>query len=418
MGTSGADVQFFPEILENTLKGSFANATAFMDSPLASEGVVIVKDTMPAFGPKSIGTSITVPRFNSLGDFQRAGGASNDGTGKLSDGTTDIPTRTLGVRGDEKANIERGVLSFQVTDWSASSPAGDPYQEAVDSVMPAATRLMDEAIVEAACASDLPTGMIEDVYDAAAPRYLDYDVFVDAKMRFEDKQDGVVGVVVHSKTLARLWKLTDANGRPLLIDSMSGDNKLPRLHGLAIVSSDRLPVTATIAATLTASNGSGSAISTSGPAGAGSAAPDRHVDLRIECMKAGARGTSTIRWSTNGGKSWVQDGTIVKYVTTTSGYVDIVDTMGRYTGITIAFSSATNAVADTWTATTVSKFTSLIVKKGSLAFWYNRARLAVDSVRVPKLNATEAAAHVYFAAHRYNQCGGTELPGVVKIRHN
>jgi hypothetical protein len=287
-----------------------------------------------------------------------------------------------------------------------SNPLGDAYGEGVRQIMSAATRRMDKAIIDAAVDSSTELGLSLDKFSAG--RTLDYDLFVDGKMLFRDFQDDIAGMVVNSKVLAQLYKLKDGVGRPLLTDPVNGG--LPRMLGVPVSVSDRLPVaTGSTMGAVTSAGTTPPVITLSGT-------PVRNVDLRIECTVLGARGTAKVRYSIDGGATWIQDGTFVPYVTTAATFV-IYDQEGTSTGITAAYANNTAAVDNVWTAQSANKYTSLIVKKGALAFWYNQAAIGLKELIQPLNDSTISALHLYFTAHRYKRVRGTPLSGVVKLLH-
>jgi hypothetical protein len=398
-----------PEIFDQAIQASFSNKTAFMGSPLAQAGVVVVRGTMPQSGPEVIGDVISVPYFESIGDFIDLGGVANDGSGYLADGVTPIAPKQIGMT-KESERIQHSVLPFQVTQWARANPLGDPYQSAAQQVVEAAQRRMDAAIIAAAVDSSTATGLVANVYSATSPRYLDYDVFVDAKMLFRDWQDGIAGMVVHSKTLANLWKLKDALGRPLLIKDPT-DGAMPRLHGLPIIASDRLPIGA--ASTLSPVSATG----TAPPAITLVGTPSQYVNLVVQAMSAGGRGSWALRWSLDGGTTWVQDGAVRRYVQSAPS-VALTDAGDNLIGVSLSIASGAASVDNVWTASTNAQFTSLIVKRESLAFWFNQSAVSLRTIGQPMTDSELAALHLYFVAHRYKRCGGSPLPGVVQIQHN
>lgn len=70
------------------------------------------------------------------------------------------------------------------------------------------------------------------------------------------------------------------------------------------------------------------------------------VDLKIECTTLGARGVAVIRYSVDGGKTWVSN-------VTTAATISVVDPNGTDTGLVINYANATAAVDNVWTAKTV-----------------------------------------------------------------
>ncbi len=75
-------------------------------------------------------------------------------------------------------------------------------------------------------------------------------------------------------------------------------------------------------------------------------APDRYINFRMECTTLGARGTFVVRYSIDGGVSWVSDVTPPDSAATTA----VLDTDGNDTGATLAFQDADAAVDNVWTA--------------------------------------------------------------------
>ena len=87
------------------------------------------------------------------------------------------------------------------------------------------------------------------------------------------------------------------------------------------------------------------------------------------------------------------------------------------TGLTANFAQGAYAVDNTYTATGVVRHTSLLCKRGSLAFWYNRAALRLQTDRDILSDADVAAMHLYAVAHRYRHMNGRGRSGVVVMRH-
>ncbi|MBK7823357.1 MAG: hypothetical protein IPJ61_20435 [Tessaracoccus sp.] len=70
------------------------------------------------------------------------------------------------------------------------------------------------------------------------------------------------------------------------------------------------------------------------------------VNLRIECTTLGARGTAVIRYSIDGGKTWVAG-------VLTAATIAVIDPAGNDTGVVINYANAVAAVDNVWTASTV-----------------------------------------------------------------
>jgi HK97 family phage major capsid protein len=84
----------------------------------------------------------------------------------------------------------------------------------------------------------------------------------------------------------------------------------------------------------------------------------------------------------------------------------------RFLGIPVKVSDRLTATADS-----PAKYTSLILKRNALAFWYNAAP-TVYSVVDPAADTRLTYTHIYWAAHRYSRLPGSTKSGVVILKHN
>jgi hypothetical protein len=93
--------------------------------------------------------------------------------------------------------------------------------------------------------------------------------------------------------------------------------------------------------------------------------------------------------------------------------------LARFNGIPVAVSdrntkdpngSATNTTGQ-------DKYTSLIVKKGAMAFWYSKEPSVLQDQDI-LTDSQVAAIHLYWVAYRYQRTPGATRPGVVKIVSN
>jgi hypothetical protein len=395
---------FNPEILEETVRGRFGQKNAFMGSLLAQLGVVVVSGSMPEGGPDAIGTSVKVPRFGVIGEFQ-------EDIGEDTEATIQKIRQTY-----EEDNITHDALAFSTSAWargnSLVNPAvGDPYDEASNQIMEAAERQMDRRIMTKAAASGIYS---KDVYSASVPRTLDYDLVVDAKTDgWGDEQEDAVAIAMHSRTYADALKLKDSTGRPLLTVSQNADTQIAMMAGLRVVVSDRLPLTNSTMGAVTSSGSSPPVATLSGtPLG-----PWR---LHIDCTLSHASDT-TIRFSTDGGHTWSEeiaaadDGTPVPLIDTAAD--SLVGVNGK-TGISVAFASGTFDEDNLWTADAVLQVTSLLLKRRALAFWYSSGNLSLETDKNILKHAEFAAMHLYSVAHRYKRMATGTKPGVVPIVHN
>lgn len=389
---------FDVQILTETVQGRFAQQSAFMGSALVSQGAVRVEGTMPVADPNFIGNEITVPYFGTIGKF-----VNNP------DGEAVVP-RTISQT-HEKATITRSSLAFEVSRWAQhSSPFDrDPYAEASDQIMVAAEREMDDRIIAAAMTT--PLGI--DVYSAGSPQILDHATLVDARAQWGDENRDVVAMIVHSRTTADLRKLTDNIGRPLLLDSQRDDD-VPRFAGVALIESDKAPLTGS-------SMGAVTSAGTAPPVATLAGTPKGAWNLRLECTTGGAHETARVRFSTDGGRTWSAP------ITTAAATValplidpatDSIVGVNGETGLTVAFAAGTFNVNNVWTSKAVLKVTSLLVKRGALAFWYNRNAMAFETDKNILRHTDIAAMHLYGVAHRYRRVATGTKPGVVAIQHN
>lgn len=78
-----------------------------------------------------------------------------------------------------------------------------------------------------------------------------------------------------------------------------------------------------------------------------SAAQTVPVNFRMECTTLGARGTAVVRYSVDGGITWVSG-------VTTAATISLVDPDGTDTGVVVNYANATAATDNVWTASTVS----------------------------------------------------------------
>lgn len=400
--TINTDV-FNPEILTEAVQGAFGQKTAFMGSRLSSLGIVMVAGTMPQGGPEAVGTTITVPRFGTIGEF-----ASN------AEGSSTTPQKIKQTT--ETCSITRDSLGFSVSAWAHANSfvnpnVGDPYEESARQIVAAAERAMDKRIITAASASGV---YVKSVYSSTTPVLLTWDLCVDAKFDgWGDEQDDIGCLLVHSQTHKDLMKLKDGAGRPLLLSSQAQGGPLDLFCGVPVVVSDRVAVTGSTMGAVTSSG-------TTPPVATLAGTPLGAWNLQIDCTLSHASDT-TIKFSTDGGNTWSaaiaakDDSVAVPLIDTAT---DSLVGVNGATGVTVAFAAGTFNADNLWTATASMKVQSLLLKKQSLAFWYNKQLLQLETDKDIYKHTKEAAMHLYGAAHRYTRLPGTTKSGVVQIVHN
>ena len=387
---------FDVQILEETVRGEFAGKNALMDSPLVSGGAVIVEDSMPR-GREDIGNEITVPYFGVVGEF-----ADNPED-------TAITPQALRMT-NEKATVGRSSLAFEVTRWARHSGPldADPYTECSGQIQQAAKREMDRLMVTAAAGTPLEL----DQHSATSPVERAWEVIVDGRAMWEDEQDGIVGMVVHSRVEAGLRKLRDANGRPLLLDNMLND-KITRFCGVPVLVSNRVPLTASVMSPLIMNEAG-----TTPPNLTLSGTPSGAWDLRLKITLAGARGTFKFQFSTDGGGTWSGDLLSAASVPLIDPAADSLVGVNGTTGLTVAIENAAAALDNTYNSKALLKATSLILQSGAMTFWYSRANMGLETDKDILKHNDVAAMHMYRVAHMYRRRRGGTKPGVVALKHN
>jgi hypothetical protein len=383
-----------PELWDEALQGVFAQASAFGGANLSKIGAAVARGDFPG-GNGDIGDTIKVPYFGVIGDFAAI---STDG---------DAITPSALSHSSESATVAHAGLAIEVSRWARSSAGADIYQEGARQLMISAERFMDRKLIDAAVA----TTLVKDVYSATSPRTLDYDLMVDGKLKFKDEQEDVVGLMVHSKVLGDLLKLKDGAGRPMLTPSMN-DGDFARFLGLPVAVSDHLrPASGSAMSAVTSSGTSPPTITLSGT-------PLGQFDLVIDCVVGGALATWTLRFSTDGGNTWSATMASAASVPLTDTATDSLVGVNGATGITAAIAAGTANADNQYTASSVNKYTSLLVKRNALAFWYNRDALKLQTDRDILADTDIGAHHLYYAAHMYRRHRGGTTPGVCKLVHN
>lgn len=391
--TTKSDV-LIPELFTDAVQGRFAQKNLFMaESALAKTGAVVVNDSFTG-DAKSIGNEVEVPYFGSLGEFA----ATADGVAA----TVNKLQQT-----SEKATVSRDTLAFEATRWARSSKGKDAYEEAADQTVDAAARAMDRRLITEAVKAG---GLRKAVYSSSSPVFLDYDLMVDAKMMWGDEQDDVVGLGVHSATLADLYKLRDANGRPLLSDPRDGE--LMKFMGVPIITSDSLPLTGSTmgAVAETGTTPPDIAMTTNTPLGP--------WKLKIKVHTAGARGTAKIQFSLDDGENYSDAILTAASIDLIDPAIDSLIGVNGKSGLTISYENASANADNVWTSKASVKVRSLLIKKAAFAFWFNREALKIQTDKDILVDSDLGALHLYAAAMRYRRRPGGTKSGVVVIEHN
>lgn len=391
--TTKSDV-LIPEIFTDAVQGRFAQKNLFMaESALAKTGAVVVNDSFTG-DAKSVGNEVEVPYFGSIGEFASTADGVAAAVNKL-------------AQTSEKAVVSRDTLAFEATRWAKSSKGKDAYEEAADQAVEAAARAMDRRLITEAVKAG---GLRKAVYSSSSPTFLDYDLMVDAKMMWGDEQDDVVGMGVHSTTLADLYKLRDNSGRPLLSDPRDGE--MLRFMGVPIITSDSLPLTGSQmgAVTETGTTPPDIAVTTNTPLGP--------WKLRIKVHTAGARGVAKIQFSLDDGENYSDPILTAASIDLVDPAIDSLIGVNGKSGLTISYENAAANADNVWTSKASVKVRSLLIKKAAFAFWFNREALKLQTDKDILVDSDLGAMHLYAAALRYRRRPGGTKSGVVVIEHN
>lgn len=392
-----------PEIFTDAVQGRFAQAGLFDEaSPLARLGAVAISDTFTG-DASEIGKEVSVPYFGTIGEFQE----------NVDDGEAAEVAKLAQTK--ETAHVSRDTLAFEATRWSRSSVGKDAYDEGVEQLVVAAARAMDRRVIKSALPAGAggtaqSPGLKVAAFNATTPRFFDYDLMVEGKMQYGDEQDDIIGLAVHSTTLADLYRLKDGEGRPLLTHPIEGG--LPSFLGTPVIVSDQTPIVGSTMGAVTSGGTSPPTIAfvRNTPLGP--------WKLKIEVVTPGARGTAEIRFSLDNGNSWSAPILTADEIELIDPAIDSLVGVNGRSGLRISYASGNASADNEWSSKATLKATSMLIKRGSFAFWFNRAALQMQTDRDILRDSDVAAMHLYAAACRYRRLPAGTKPGVVLIEHN
>ena len=155
------------EVLADAVQAAFGKTV----DALWGSGAAVMNSTFPG-GADSVGTTVKVPYFESIGEWE-----------EVEDETAFTPVKL--TMSDETAVVRRIGKAFKITDWEKWAAAGDPYEEASKQSLAGFVGKVDRMLIEAARAP-LPS-MTLDVYNAATPKTLNGDIVIDARALFADQ---------------------------------------------------------------------------------------------------------------------------------------------------------------------------------------------------------------------------------------
>lgn len=377
---------------QEALRGQFKDNAALMLNTLASSGAVVMASNFtPEAG--SINKQIIVPQFALAGEVQ-----------DLADGVDGTPQNLSST--PSYGTVRRGYLGFELTDWARRLPGSkDPYEEWAQQAAEAVRRRLFAEVVAVAVAAGAPT---IDKYNAGTPKTMDSDLIVDGLATFGDRSDDIVAVVTHSKVKADLSKLKTSDGALLLGSANGGIDNM--IMGRARYTSDALTVDGGMAAV--------SATGTTPPTITITGTPNRPVTLRIECTTLGALGTSRIRYSTDGGVTWISNVTTVATVVANDTRLLSASGLTEATGLTINIAAGAMAVDNVWTSANVCRYTSALLARGAIGLWYSGDTMEIEMERKASRHSTIAHLNFYFAAARYVHTPSCDRCGVTLLKTN
>jgi hypothetical protein len=387
-----------PAILTDAIQGVFSQKDAFMGSLAVSLGLVEINGEFDVSDPTRIGNTITVPSFGTVGDFIN----NPDGNS--------LTFRKGALQGGDSGTIDRDSLGVEMTRWSRNNGVGDPYQETGRQVMISATRAMGSAIMTAAVADGCPT---KDYYSATSPIMPSPDMVDDAITQFwgDETDDAAGGIISHSRSISYMSRIKTRDGA-YIIKQPEQPSMPYMIGGRPMIRSDR---SALIAGS---SMGSVTSAGSSPPVITLSGTPLGVFDLKLKVIATGALATWTFQFSTDGGNTWSATITSAASVELTDTAIDSVIGVNGATGITASIASGSASANNTWRSLTTVKACTLVVARGALAFWYNKAALQMLEQPNIAADATQRALHLYRVAVRRKRAANMSKPGVIRIYHN
>ncbi len=399
MAITTKDNTFNPEVLTDTVQGMLAHRNALKGSLFVASGAAISEPSLER-GQNMVGEQITIPFFGHIGEFEE----------NLADGAAATPRQLL--MKSEVATVTRDSLSFEMTTWAQFAASADPFAEAGVQIMDSFVRITDKRCLDAAIASGV---LVQD----EAGNTMTWDIAVNAKTLFRDEQDDIVAMIVHSQTKRDMLLLKDADGRPLLVESQR-EGEFDRFAGVPVGVSDKVDLTGSVMGAVASTGTSPPVVSLAG-------VPLNAYDIKIEITTGGASdGTAFFRFSTDDGQTF-SDPIVIPSgggpqaldvsITGSNAQADALVGKNGATGITATFASGTYNVDNVYRAEANLAVSSLLLKRGSIAWWWNREAMRMLTDQDILRDTDLAAMHLYGVAHRYRRRPGGTMTGVISIKH-
>lgn len=202
-------LQFNPQVLAAAVSAGFANTPVLLGS-----GAVVMDTAMP-YGNEYLGLSVNIPYFS----LPNAWTVLNDG-----DALTPVTVTAGNAAGDsttpESETVQRAGIAIDFTTWAKKNPL-DPYGEARKQMLLGWAQAMEDELVTKAkrnTANEWDSYTLD--ITSNADKLLNHDAVVDgaALLGSEGFRDRFVLGMIHSHTMATLYKRKDATGKPWLVE--------------------------------------------------------------------------------------------------------------------------------------------------------------------------------------------------------
>lgn len=200
---------------------------------LNGTGVAVMSMTLPPIGPSNSklkgGDTIRVPYFDFVGELDDV----TEGNGLLPQKITET---------SETATVTHSGKAGEITNWAQlTAQFSDPYAELGRQFSEAWIRRIDKGLIDKAVTTTLVNDLSS---NAGAAGLISLDAIFDSAQLWKDEQpegnDGTL-IVMHSKVYGDARKLKTSMGTPLFTDP-TVDFPLPRMAGIPVKVSDRMPV--------------------------------------------------------------------------------------------------------------------------------------------------------------------------------
>lgn len=235
--TKRSDIIFVDQ-LQEAVQAAFPGRVA-----LYGTGAAVLNTTLPSIGNNGAklkgGDTIRVPYWNAIGEFEDPpeGGALTPQ--KVSESS-------------ETSTVVWSGSAGEIGNWAQiTAQFSDPYAELARQILATWIRRIDKGLIVKAAT----TTLLNDISGlSGGASQISWDEVVNTRGLFQDEQDGIALMVVHSKVYQDMFKLKTTTGLPLLIEPtvIYGDKDangskddgsisvLPRFAGIPVRVSNRI----------------------------------------------------------------------------------------------------------------------------------------------------------------------------------